>query len=107
MDEEKPPPRTPLLRRGMHGPKKAPPAVVADATLALVTILSAVICIGALLGFRSDLHLIPSKLTSVQRWVLVTYVVAAVGPAAVALVASLVARRLLPGARHRVRVTVQ
>jgi hypothetical protein len=69
--------------------------------------LAAGICIGTLLGLRSDLHLINAKVTRVQRWVLVTYLVESFGPAAIALVTSIMARRLLPGPRHRIRVTVQ
>jgi hypothetical protein len=83
------------------------PRPIAEAILALAGVIAAVICIGTLLGFRSDLHLINAKVSAVQRWVLVTYVVGSFGPAAIALVASFLARRLLPGPRHRLRLTVQ
>jgi hypothetical protein len=90
------------IQRGASQPRP-----IAEAILGLAGIVAAVICIGTLLGLRSDLHLINAKVTSVQRWVLVTYVVGSFGPAAIALVASIVARRLLPGPRHRLRLTVQ
>jgi hypothetical protein len=91
----------------VEGQRSDQPRPIAEAILALAGVLAAVICIGTLLGLRSDLHLINAKITSVQKWVLVTYVVASFGPAAIALVTSVVARRLLPGPRHRIRLTVQ
>jgi hypothetical protein len=91
----------------VEGQRSDQPRPIAEAILALSGVLAAVICIGTLLGLRSDLHLINAKVTSVQKWVLVTYVVASFGPAAIALVTSIVARRLLPGPRHRIRLTVQ